>query len=1124
MSKKQKTSSAPKTVRNLLLSIVPVFSAVLLIFVVGLVVILVSNTNDRKPSFKGAEDVYFTHEEMQITKDELYTNMKIDYGAAELIRLIDLKLYAKEIEASKNEETNKEIIDFIVDSLFGLESVSELKDTEENQKIWDELIDSLKMNNLLTDEEIGGSTEAEIKEICKVTNTTSKVWEKVIEHYRLQFVRTNWAKDAYVEQWKNNKIKENEEKKLEDTSVLFDEKTLKEKYEAEYEATTYALIIPFATEAEAYAMMKKHGVNTQSSTSINKLGWMNSSYDYNNNSHNVNTETKESFRLSNEEVLTIFYNMYNEVLGYYNVDENGNFKVDESGKRLPIIDITKDIDTSANYNAAFNEAVHELEEKLEDLVVFTNVTLPTAIKLVGGADLSVEIKWEVEANDYVTLNENVLSIVSAENGTKGSFDLSATLTLKVNDKETYSKEIEVEGKTEVSETGKDSEIKVNDVKVLSKYALTTEFMDSFEGDKEPNKFSQFVWKASELSAIDSKLASSLKASDGSLKPIVDNNEYAEFYKSYTVTPIKGTNFYFLAVKFAEVEAPEFESVKAEIEEKLLEELKTDNNASDMIYQRRQDAQLKIYDKYLEAIYDYDYTYFYETTLKKAQSDYKVFENSKKNKKDVVASVVVDGETYEIKAEFLYNSLEEKYGVSVVIDFLNSYMTVGNEKYNPYYNPYTGKENKKVVEELFKGEVSSFRNNFELDYFTYSYLSYYGFIPNFPSSYGWNDFRTDYFGAYTDKDLLVSSSFGGYLYNEALQALKEDVYLTNHKNSETETYDQLLLRLIKDEATKIEEEHYSLNVLNLIVSIDTNYDGTYEDPLAEEDCLWTKAQKEKAAELAKLMYAKAPETLKDSLSNQMTALVAEYNAATIEDATWGKYKELGLVVKFETVNTYTNTSSLVEEFLDELQVLWDDIKAAGYLGQTLEAPLLSKEPFPTTYGYHHIAITGTTEVSKLAEKDAQFEIYQALLAHNEVKDKTYTFVEEKKNEAKAALDAVIEKYGKDLGYTLELANKANPTDSEKEALAEAKAEFLEKYGYDIDKAAFDEATQKLLTTYYDGAVKTIEEGDDMTNHTINFLKGKAFGFAENKDDRNSQLQFIVEVTEKQLAEDAEGGNN
>ena len=84
--------------------------------------------------------------------------------------------------------------------------------------------------------------------------------------------------------------------------------------------------------------------------------------------------------------------------------------------------------------------------------------------------------------------------------------------------------------------------------------------------------------------------------------------------------------------------------------------------------------------------------------------------------------------------------------------------------------------------------------------------------------------------------------------------------------------------------------------------------------------------------------------------------------------------------------------------------------------------------------------------------------------------------------------------------------------------------ISKYGYDIDKAAFDEATQKLLTTYYDGAVKTIEEGDDMTNHTINFLKGKAFGFAENKDDRNSQLQFIVEVTEKQLAEDAEGGNN
>lgn len=1107
MSKKQKTSAAPKTARNLILSIVPVFSAILLIFVVGLVVILVSNSNDQKPTFKGAEETYFEYEDMKISKGELYTNMKIEYGAAELIRLIDLKLYEKEINESANSETNDDINNFIVESLFGLENASKLEQNEDNQKIWDELIDSLKMNNLLTDEQIGGETDEEVKKAREVTNLTSNVWNIVRDHYRLQFVRTNWAKNAYVEQWKTANVKSTNEETGE--KEYFTEKELQDKYEAEYEDQIYALFIPFASEAEALAMMNKHGINTQPSTSINQNGWMSSSYDY---TQNYQGSINEQFKLSNEEVLIAFYNMYNEVLGYYNANSEGTPQ--------NIIDVTT-LDESINHSAAFNKAVYDLDEALEDLVVFGNVTLPKAIKVVGGID--VLIKWEIETNDYVALNENVLSLVSTEKGTKGSFELTATLTLTVSDKEVYTKAVEFDCNSEVSEEGKDEEIKVADITASKKFTLTKEFMDSFQDDeKQANKFSQFVWTSSELSAIDSKLNSYLKQG-GTLKPIINNTEHADFSKSYTVAPIKGTNFYFLMVKFEEVEPVAFEDVKAELVETLLDELKTDNNASDMIYQKRHDAKLSIYDKYLEAIYDYDYTYFYETTLKKTADKYNVFKNSKKNKKDIVASIEVNGETYNIYAEDLYKSLEEKYGVSIVIDFMNSYMTVGNEKYNPYYNPFTNVEtNKKAVEELFKGEVSSFRNNFELDYFTYSYLSYYGFIPNFPSTYGWEDFRTDYFGAYSDKKLLTSSAFGGFIYNEALDALKEDVYLAAH-GQEGETYDELLLRLINAEADKIEQEHYSLSVLNLIVSIDTNYDGTYEDPLAEEDCQWTEKQKEAAVELAKLMYAKAPETLKDSLSNQMTALVTEYNEATIENETWGKYKQLGLVVKFETVNTYTNTSSLVEEFLDELQVLWDEIKEAGYLGKTLEAPLLSKAPFPTTYGYHHIAVTGTTEVSALEERAAQFEIYQALLAHNEVKDTTYSFLETRRNEAKAALDAVIEKYGKDLGYTLELANKANPTDEEKEALVEAKAEFLEKYGYDIDAGAFNEATQKSLTTYYDAALKAVEEGDEMTNHTISYLKGKVFDFKAEKDARNEQLQYIVYVTEKQLNEE-EGGNN
>ena len=1098
MSKKKKTNAAPKTAKKALLSVIPVFSAILLIFVVGIVVVLVSNANNKRPTFNGADDIYFEYGDMQVTKDELYTNMKIEYGAAELIRLIDEKLYAKEIEATKTPEMEEELVLFILDSLFGFESKDELEDNEDNQKVWDELIDSLKMNNLITDAQIGTDENA-----TKVTNFESTVWAVVKDHYRLQFARTNWAKDAYVEQWKNNKLEENAENEVENPEALFTDKELEEKYKAEYEPKSYGLFIPFTSEAAAKAMMAKYGINTQSSTSINQNGWISDEYDYNKN----DTSSKSSYKLSNQEVLTIFYQMYNEVYGHYLTDPTKAIIDLEEG--------TTDIDTSINHQAAFNEAVRNVENEFEELIVKGTVTLPTEVVVKDG--INVAITWLVVENDYVACENNQLTLKSTEVGTKGSFELKATITLTVNENETYTKEVAFDAQSEVAEEADNVTVTVADVEAQVKYTLTTAFMDSFEDEEnQPNEYSQFAWTSSQLNAIDSKLNSNLKY-DGSLEPIVGNDDYAEFYKSYTVAPVKGTNFYFLMIKFAEVETVEFESVKAEIEEKLLEELKTDNNASKMIYEKRYDANLKIYDKYLEAIYDYDYTNFFETTLK--LTDYKKFENSKKKQKSVVASFEVDGKTIEITAEELFNSLEEKYGVSIVIDFINSYQIVGNKEYNKFYNPYTEEVyNKKALKELFEGEVSSFRNNFELDYFTYSYLTYYGFIPNFPGSYGWNDFRQDYFGAYSDRDLLTNSSFGGYIYTKALDALKEKVYLDAHAENADQTYDELLKALITDQIEVIEQEHYSLTVVNLIISLDRNYDGTADNPL--EEGVWTESQTLLAKELAELMYEKAPETLKATLAEQLTAIVAEYNDAAHNDEVWGKYKKAGLLAKAESANTYTNTSSIVEEFADELQVLWDEIKANGMLGKTLDAPLLSEEPFPSMYGYHHIAVVSTTEVTPLAEKEAQIELYYALTEYNAIKDNTYSFMEEEIEAKKVALELLLEKYG----YNLELSKKENLTDEEKEILAESKADFLEKYGFDVDTLAFNEETQKALTTYYDAALTEVEGGDEMTNFTISVLKGQTFEFKANKEVRNAQLQKIVEVTEKTLAEEAEEGEN
>lgn len=1103
MSKKNKKNAAPKSVKTALFSIIPVLSAILLIFVVGLVVILVKNLNDRRPTFKGAEDVYFEYGEMSVTKDELYTNLKIQYGAAELIRLIDEKLYAEELAASQkltDEKKDDDLVLYILDSLFQIDSKEELGTDEEHQKAWDELIESLEMNNLITAEQIGD------EENQKVTNLDSKVWETVKNHYRLQYVRNNWAKDAYVEQWKEEKLAQNAKDEVENPEELFTEKELQAKFDALYEAKTYGLFIPFTSEAAAKAMMARYGINTQNVTSINQDGWMDDDYDY--YTGDQSASAKEKHRLSNKEVLDIFYAMYNEVYGYYAT----------SGNIIP----TDKIDDSINHKAAFNEAVYELQESLKKFTMKGTITLPTTVTVKDGIDIT--IAWKIVENDYVELSEDKLTLKSTEVGKKGGFDLTATVTLVVDDKLSYTETIEFDCQSEVKETAEDETISLPNIQAYAKHTLTQEFMDSFEGDKQANEYSKFVWTASELSAIDSQLSSYLKAS-GKLEPIANNDAHADFVKSYTVAPVKGSNFYFLMIKFEEVENVKFDSVKDELVEKLLEDLKTDNNASKMIYERRTNAEFKIYDKYLEAIYEYDYKTFFESTLK--LTNYQKFAKSKKNQKYNVASVVINGKTEYIEAEELYESLEEKYGVSIVVDFINTYETV---KDNPYYNPYTDKVlDKKVVEELFENEVSSFRNNFEMDYFTYSYLAYYGFIPNFPGNYGWNDFRQDYFGAYSDKDLLTNSSFGGYIYTDALDALKEKVYLNaynaEHKDAQIANYDELMLTLIKKQVEVIEEEHYSLTLVNLIISLDTNYDGTADSPL--EEGLWSDTQVKLAEELAEELYKRAPETLKSTIADQLVAIVKEYNEADLNDAVWGQYKQQGLLAKAETANTYTNTSSIVEEFADEISKIWDTIESNNLLGVTFDAPLLSDKPFASVYGYHHIAVLGTTEVTPLAEKDAQIEINYALTQYNAIKDSTYSFVESEKAAKKAALEALLEKYG----YNLELSKKENLSDEEKEALAESKAEFLEKYGFDIDTLAFNSDTQKVLKTYYDAAVSEIEGGDEMTNFTLGLLKStqespKVFDFkdADTKDARNAQLQKIVEVTEKKLAEEAEEGAN
>ena len=202
---------------------------------------------------------------------------------------------------------------------------------------------------------------------------------------------------------------------------------------------------------------------------------------------------------------------------------------------------------------------------------------------------------------------------------------------------------------------------------------------------------------------------------------------------------------------------------------MTEELLTDNAINEMLYEKRYNHNVKFYDSYLEALYEYDYKYFYETTLK--ATDFNEFKKTKKNKKDIVVTFQTEAgnkkSVKEFSAQLLFENLEKKYAHSSVATLIENYILISDEKLNSIYNPYTDTIiNETSYKNLMNSEIQTLRKNFESDYFTYSYLSYYGFTPNFPSEYGWKKFIKDYFVVDNDQELLTSSTYGGSIYADA----------------------------------------------------------------------------------------------------------------------------------------------------------------------------------------------------------------------------------------------------------------------------------------------------------------------------------------------------------------------
>ena len=1082
---------------KMLKRIAPVGIGLLLIILIAVTISLVKSANDRTPAINNADEVYVSYDngKYEVTYEKLYTLMKNQYGLTNLINMVDEKLFADEV--AKVDVNSEEYVAFLNEQIFGQEDISEL-DKEEAQKSWDEIIDSLRITGELTKEQAKDSAYDKLD---------SAAWTVVKNYYKLSYAREQWAKAEYLKKYKENR----EDGKLFDMTKDENSALSVEKYfEDNYAGKVSGFFIPFTSEESALAMMKKYGINTLDKVLSSNDGWVKESYNY----YDKVKPTEEDM-LTYDEVVKAFAGMYNEVYAYLN---NGQ----------PII---KDDSYSLNFKAAntIQSVILALQKEFEDEDFGVELTLPATATVKDKGE--AKITWTVDNGKYASIENNVL---------KGKFDttddgeLEITLNFEVElegEKAIGYVTIELEGKLNAETNQYESpekvttEIKSVTVNPFYAYEFTEAFLNSCD------EYFKFEWTKAEATEFNSTLANYLSVDSTKLKL---TNKPSEIYKSYTLEPVKVGNYYFLMIKlqdfpqndlFKENADGEYEkdengnyiindqAVYDEIIAKMTEELLTENAINEMLYEKRYAHDVKIFDAYLEALYEYEYKYFYETTLKADEFD--EYKKTKKNKKEVILTLQTEAgnkkSVVEFTAQDLFNVLEKKYAVSSTATLIENYVLINDEKLNAIYNPYTGKViNETSYKNLMNSELATLRKNFESDYFTYSYLSYYGFTPNFPAKYGWKKFINDYFVVETDQELLTSSTYGGTIYADALEKYIDSLY----------DYDKIV-----EEMNKSYDDWYSVSVINLLVTIDYDYnadssaENSAERTLAEKDN-WNKdtdlAKKQVALakELAAFMYEVANQTNAGTLADQLTALVTLYNDAAVEynETEWatakanntsvydfnyfGKYKQYGLNVTFEKANTYDSTSSILEPFADECKKLWKEADKLGLLGTTFDVPLVCDEAFYTDYGYHMIAVLSANKKLDLPTQE-EIDIHRA--------QALVTSVEEEIKKVEENIETYTKSGYNIATYEAELAFLEDKLAVYEKALADTLTKYNKEAEFELDE---DQVAK--ITQWYTPAETAIEGGTIVTRSYIDLLTANANDIKFAKQENAAKLAEFLEL--------------
>lgn len=435
-----------------------------------------------------------------------------------------------------------------------------------------------------------------------------------------------------------------------------------------------------------------------------------------------------------------------------------------------------------------------------------------------------------------------------------------------------------------------------------------------------------------------------------------SSEVTYTQKWFTPTPqsYSSGSIYCFIMKLAEVAAPEQDTVKEEIYEKLVENTLTSTFVETKMAELRQEKGLIIYDTFLEKQYV------------SSANTYKVtHETTKKASDNLVASV----EGHDYTTDQLFDAMDKIYGISLAITLINEERFLVNTGFNKYYDTTStaNKEKDKWLDQEKYQELTTEVSNEKLNFSAGAYESYgYG-----PSTMTWEEFLQSIYGVSDEQELRMYFLKSDIIadYKKALGDLSEA--------EESSSLWQFYL----EKMNEIKEDIFTATGVHLLIS-------AYKDPMgavtASSNMLdpkdWSDYQVTLAKELTDQVktYITASEgTIKEKLE----AVVAAFKASprfvanldqtvaaqpVVEGASYvfegievAKFKSAGLTVKFEDLGEITN-GEMVEEFEAAVRSIW-------LANPDSDSMVIYNDYIQTKYGFHVYANLTTKPLATWGEE-------------------------------------------------------------------------------------------------------------------------------------------------------------